>query len=101
MGMKAAALSMGPVLEIYSWQESGAIYRMILDTADISNEKVNVVQLPEPTLLDTLPPEIREILVKPLAFPKSADDQELLADSDEGLRERLGNSGTIVYIPDC
>jgi hypothetical protein len=101
MGMKAAALSMGPVLEIYSWQEPGAIYRMILDTADISNEKVNVVQLPEPTLLDTLPPEIREILVKPLAFPKSADDQELLADSDEGLRESLGSSGTIVYIPDC
>lgn len=101
MGMKAAALSMGPALEIYSWQEPGAIYRMILDTADISNEKVNVVQLPEPTLLDTLPPEIREILVRPLAFPKSADDQELMAESDEALRERLGNSGTIVYIPDC
>ena len=101
MGMKAAALSMGPVLEIYSWQEPNAIYRMILDTADISNEKVNVVQLPEPKLLDTLPPEIREILVRPLAFPKSPEDQELLADSDEALLERLGKSGTIVYIPDC
>lgn len=101
MGMKAAALSMGPALEIYSWQEPGAIYRMILDTADISNEKVNVVQLPEPTLISALPPEIREILVRPLAFPKSAEDQELLAESDEALLEQLGSSGTMVYIPDC
>ena len=51
--------------------ESGAIYRMILDTAAISNEKVNVVQLPEPELLDTLPPEVREILVQPMAYPNN------------------------------
>ena len=101
MGMKAAALSMGPSLEIYSWQERGAIYRMILDTGEISNEKVNVVQLPEPQLLDTLPPEVREILVQPMTFPRSADEQELLSESDETLMERLGGSGTIVYIPDC
>lgn len=101
MGMKAAALSMGPALEIYSWQETGAIYRMVLDTKDISNEKVNVVQLPEPQLIDSLPPEIREILVQPMAFPKSADEQELLSDGDENLVKQLGASGTIVYIPDC
>lgn len=101
MGMKAAALSMGPALEIYSWQERGAIYRMVLDTKDISNEKVNVVQLPEPQLLDVLPPEVREILVQPMTFPKNASEQELLADGDETLMERLGSSGTIVYIPDC
>lgn len=101
MGMKAAALSMGPTLEIYSWQEPGAIYRMMLDTADISNKSTNVVQLPEPVLVDTLPPELREILVQPMGFPKNASEQELLADSDEVLTERLGASGTIIYIPDC
>ena len=26
VGMKTAALSMGPSLEVYSWQERGAIY---------------------------------------------------------------------------
>jgi hypothetical protein len=101
MGMKAAALSMGPVLEIYSWQESGAIYRMILDTVDLSNKNTNVVQLPEPVLVDTLPPEVREIFVQPMAFPKNAAEQEILAESDEILAERLGASGTIIYIPDC
>ncbi|MFZ0277107.1 MAG: ATP-binding protein [Candidatus Sulfotelmatobacter sp.] len=101
MGMKAAALSMGPVLEIYSWQEPGAIYRMILDTVDLSNKNTNVVQLPEPVLVDTLPPEVREILVQPMGFPKNAAEQEILAESDEVLMERLGSSGTIVYIPDC
>lgn len=35
MGMKTAALSMSPVLEIYSWQDPGAAYRMILDTAAV------------------------------------------------------------------
>lgn len=101
MGMKAAALSMAPAFEIYSWQERGAIYRMVLDTAEISNERVNVVQLPEPQLLGTLPPEVREILVQPLNFPRDPDEQDLLADSDEALMELLGDSGTIVYIPDC
>jgi hypothetical protein len=101
MGMKAAALSMGPAFEIYSWQERGAIYRMVLDTVDISNEKVNEVKLPEPEFLDTLPPEVREILVRPMTFPKDADEQEPLVESDEVLLERLGGSGTIVYIPDC
>ncbi len=101
MGMKAAALSMGPTLEIYSWQESGAIYRMILDTADLSNKNSNVVQLPEPVLVESLPPEVREILVQPMGFPRNASEQEMVADSDEVLIDRLGPSGTIVYIPDC
>jgi hypothetical protein len=74
---------------------------MVLDTAEISNERVNVVQLPEPELLDTLPPEVREILVQPMAYPNSRDEQELLAESDETVLEQLGNSGTIIYIPDC
>ena len=101
MGMKAAALSMGPTLEIYSWQEPDSIYRMMLDTTDISNKNTNVVQLPEPVLVDALPPELREIMVQPMGFPRSATEQEMLADSDEVLIERLGTSGTIIYIPDC
>ena len=101
MGMKAAALSMGPTLEIYSWQEPGAIYRMILDTVEISNKNTKAVELPEAVLVDTLPPEVREILVQAMAYPKSASEQELFAESDELLIERLGASGTIVYIPDC
>jgi hypothetical protein len=101
MGMKAAALSMGPTLEIFSWQEPGAIYRMILDTEGISNERTNVVQLPEPVLIDSLPPEVREILVQAMSFPRSPDEQELFAESDEDLTDRLGTSGTIIYIPDC
>jgi hypothetical protein len=46
MGMKAAALSMGPALEIYSWQEPGAIYRMILDTVEISNKNARKPSTP-------------------------------------------------------
>jgi hypothetical protein len=101
MGMKAAALSIGPALEIYSWQEPGAIYRMILDTVDISNNTKKLVELPEAVLVDTLPPEVREVLVQPMVYPKNAGEQELFAESDEALVERLGASGTIVYIPDC
>ena len=35
VGMKAAALSMGPVRAVYSWQEPGMIYNMTLDVDDI------------------------------------------------------------------
>lgn len=41
MGMKTAALSMSPVVEIYSWQEPGAIYRMILDTNAIGRQRLD------------------------------------------------------------
>ncbi len=101
MGMKAAALSIGPVLEIYSWQEGSGMYRMILDTEEIANDRSNVIQIPEPVLIDVLPAEVREILVQPMTFPRNTEEQELLATSDEELEERLGASGTIIYIPDC
>lgn len=101
IGMKAAALSMGPTLEIYSWQEEGGIYNMMLDTEEISNERTNMVLLPEPKLIDRLPPEIREILVQPMSYPKNAYEQELFVTKDEDLIDQLGPSGTIVYIPDC
>jgi len=73
---------------------------MILGAVDLSNKNTNVVQLPEPVLVDTLPPEVREILVQPMGFPKNAAEQEIFAENDV-LMERLGASGTIVYIPDC
>src|SRR5262249_15989785 len=68
---------------------------------EISNKNANVVQLPEPAFVDTLPPEVREILVQPMAYPRNPDEQETFADSDEVLITRLGSSGTIIYIPDC
>ena len=74
MGMKAAALSMGPVLEIYSWQEPGAIYRMILDTVDLSNKNTNVVQLLEPVLVN-LPRRRCRDLIQPMGYPKNTTEQ--------------------------
>src|SRR6516165_7494617 len=65
MGMKASALSIGPTLEIYSWQAGTGIYRMTLDVEAISNDRGNVVQLGAPQLVDVLPPEVREILTQP------------------------------------
>src|SRR5690242_17119435 len=50
MGMKTAALSMSPVLEVYSWQEPEAIYSMMLDVDAIGKERANLVELPDPTL---------------------------------------------------
>jgi hypothetical protein len=38
MGMKTAALSMSPVMELYSWQETRAVYNMILDTNAIGRD---------------------------------------------------------------
>lgn len=102
MGMKAAALSMSPVLELYSWQEPRAIYNMTLDVEDISNNRSNLIELPDPTLIDELPSEVVEILTRPMIFPKRPDEtQTLFAHDREDLRERLGKSGTIVFMPNC
>ena len=69
MGMKTAALSMSPVMDLYSWQEPGAYYNMTLDVEAIGKERTNLIELPEPTLMDQLPTDISEMLVKPLSFP--------------------------------
>ena len=50
MGMKTAALSLSPVMELYSWQEPRAIYNMTLDLEAIGRDKSNLVELPDPTL---------------------------------------------------
>ena len=100
MGMKTAALSMSPIMDVYSWQEPGAYYNMTLDVEAIGKEKSNLIELPDPTLMDLLPSEVSDILTKPLSFP-DRDEQTLLAQNVDDLRDRLGKSGTIVYLPGC
>lgn len=101
MGMKTAALSMSPVLEIYSWQEPGAIYNMTLDVDAIGKERGNAVELPDPTLMTELPDEISDLFTKPLSWPSSATEQLLLVQHNENVEEALGPSGTVVFMPDC
>jgi histidine kinase/DNA gyrase B/HSP90-like ATPase len=101
MGMKTAALSMGPVVEVYSWQEPKAFYNMILDVEEVGNSRSNLVELPEPTLSSELPQEIVNILTRPMVYPKDKASQQLLTDTQERLMETLGRSGTIIYIPNC
>lgn len=101
MGMKTAALSMSPVMELYSWQEPGAFYNMTLDVEAIGKERVNMVELPDPTLMNELPDEVADFFVKPMSFPSNATEQDLLVQRDEDISDKLGASGTIVYMPDC
>jgi hypothetical protein len=101
MGMKTAALSMGPILEVYSWQEPKAFYNMILDVEEVGNNRSNLVELPDPTLCSALPQEIVNILTRPMVYPKDKATQELIAETPEQLTESLGRSGTIIYIPNC
>jgi hypothetical protein len=101
MGMKTAALSISPVLEIYSWQERAAIYNMTLDVDAIGKERGNLVELPDPVLQTELPDEVAELFVKPMVYPADRQEQELLASSKDELLDRLGSSGTIIYMPGC
>jgi len=101
MGMKTAALSMSPVMELYSWQERDAYFNMTLDVEAIGKERTNAVELPDPTLMNELPDEISDLFTKPMSFPNSAAEQELLVVRGQDIGEQLGQSGTIVYMPDC
>jgi hypothetical protein len=101
MGMKTAALSMSPVMELFSWQEPGAIYSMTLDVEAIGKERANLVELPDPNLLTELPDEIGDLFRKQMSFPRDKNEQQLLAEGDDDLIDRLGRSGTIVYMPKC
>lgn len=100
MGMKTAALSMCPVMDLYSWQEPGAYYNMTLDVEAIGKERANLIELPDPVLMDELPSKVSEMLTKAMSFPDRGE-QALLADRADDLRARLGKSGTIVYLPSC
>lgn len=101
MGMKTAALSMSPVMELYSWQEPGAIYGMILDVDAIGKDRSNSVNLPDPVLSPELRGELAELFTSPMAWPSDAKEQDLLATDADDLAERLGAHGTIVYMPSC
>jgi Histidine kinase-, DNA gyrase B-, and HSP90-like ATPase len=101
MGMKTAALSMSSVLEVYSWQEPGAIYTMTLDVEAIGKERANLVELPDPTLLTELSDEVASLFHKPLSYPTNRTEQDLFAADTRSLADNLGPSGTIVYMPDC
>jgi hypothetical protein len=100
MGMKTAALSLSPTLEIYSWQEPAGFYAMSLDVEEIGKDRSNLVELPDPTFANELSPEIVDLLTKPLSHPSNQSEQSIFA-SRSNLIDRLGSSGTIVYMPDC
>lgn len=101
MGMKTAALSMSPIMDLYSWQEPGAIYNMVLDVEAIGKDRRNLVELPDPTLLTELSDEVAELFRRPMSYPTDRTEQELLAPGDVDLGAVLGRSGTIVYMPQC
>lgn len=101
MGMKTAALSISPVMELYSWQEAAAFYSMTLDTDAIGRDRSNLVQLPEPVFNSVLPEPILDILTRPVGFPKDATEQQLLAPVNTDVYEQLGAHGTIVFMPNC
>jgi hypothetical protein len=101
MGMKTAGLSMAPAMEILSWQEHGAVYRSILDTDAIGRDKSNLLTVAEPEYLESLDADVANIFSTPMSFPKDANEQDLLAPHDTKLKDALGNTGTIVYMPDC
>jgi len=98
MGMKTAALSMSPIMDLYSWQEPGAIYNLTLDVDAIGKDRRNLIDIPEPTLLVTFREELSELFTKAMSYP-ARNEQELLAQS--AFEERLSTSGTIVYMPQC
>ena len=100
MGMKTAALNIGPVMDLYSWQETGAIYNMTLDVEAIGKDRRNLIDLPEPTLLTQLPDDVASFFTKPMLYP-DPHEQHLLATDEGTVPERLGASGTMVYMPEC
>ncbi|MGD9509632.1 MAG: ATP-binding protein, partial [Geminicoccaceae bacterium] len=101
MGMKTAALSISPTMELYSWQEPGAFYNMTLDVEEVGKERTNVVELPDPALLSELRDDVLDMLSRPMSFPTNAAEQELLINRDDDPVDCLGSSGTIVYMPEC
>ena len=101
MGMKTAGLSMAPAMEIMSWQERGAVYRTILDTDAIGRDKSNVLTVGEPEYLETLDADVTGIFTIPMSFPRDAKEQEIFAPHGVDLKDALGNSGAIIYMPDC
>ncbi len=101
MGMKTAALSLSPVMELYSWQEPRAIYSMTLDIEAIGRDKSNLVELPDPTLHSEFSYELSSLFTSWMIFPSDHAEQTRVAEDENDLVEKLGRSGTLVYMPEC
>jgi hypothetical protein len=101
MGMKTAALSLSPIMELYSWQEPRAIYNMTLDIDAIGRDKSNLVELPDPALQSEFAYELTSLFTSWMTFPTDHDEQLRLANEESELYEKLGPSGTLVYMPSC
>lgn len=102
VGMKTAALSMGPRLEVFSWQERGAVYGMSLDLEEIGSSRNNLIELPEAEFRDRLPSEIVDLLTTQMLYPKNPEiSQTLLCSNGGDLIEALPPHGTLIFIPDC
>jgi hypothetical protein len=101
MGMKTAALSLSPVMELYSWQEPKAIYSMTLDIDAIGRDRSNLVELPDATLNGEFPTDQSSLFTSWMSFPSDHGEQELFAANEEELYAKLGSSGTLVYMPAC
>ena len=102
MGMKAAALSISPVLEVYSWQEVGAYYNVTLDVEAIGQDTKNVIFVPDPQLLDMMPTEVLLALNTPMVYPKNPGETQTIFCRDASeMKEKLGETGTLVFMPNC
>lgn len=99
VGMKTSALSMSPVLDVYSWVEPEAVYSMSMDVNEIASMQKHSLSLPEPKFVTKIPDEISEIMSSKMVYPKS--NQDLLASSKNRVADNFGKSGTIVYMPNC
>jgi hypothetical protein len=100
IGMKGAALSMGRILDIISWQEPRAFYNMTLDITEVGEDRGNVVTLPDAQFNNQLPDEIVQILRGVMTFP-NREAQDLVVDPDGKVEDQLSKTGTIIYVPDC
>jgi hypothetical protein len=102
LGMKTAALSISPSLENYTWQEPRAYYNLTLDVNAVGKSRGDLLEMPDPQLNDDLSSDVVNILTRPTSWPRNPQEtQTLLAGSREELHEKLGRSGTIVYLPEC
>ena len=101
MGMKTAGLSLSPVLDVYSWQEPKAIYGMTLDIDAVGRDRSNLVELPDPTLHGELPTAQATLFTSFMSFPADHTEQQCAVENEADLYEWLGNSGTLVFMPEC
>ena len=101
VGMKTAALSIGPAMEVYSWQERNAIYTLGIDLVALGQDTSNPLELATPMLHDQLPSNICKIFTTEQKSPAGVSEQDFLASDEDSLNLALGESGTIMYIPAC